>query len=168
MRFFLLFTMAFCFAFNANAVVIQSASRALSYNNVAKYSPPKKSRIQTNTSHEAAEPVEVPSTPASTPATPAAPQNQDKEVDLTSAYSDSITLTKGATVTVKVLEEDCCEWRISYNKSILTLVGNKLNQKERVFTFKYRMSENTQIALDSIKRESGDYYQNKLLDIISE
>lgn len=154
MRALILFFSIWFFACDAQAIIIQSASRALSYNNVAKYAAPK--RVEKNNS------VSNSSNNNSVHVV------QNKEVDLTTTYSAKVTLSSGDTVAIKVLEDDCCEWKVSYDKVKLTLIGNKISKKERTFTFRQRLEEKSQIALDNIKKENGEYYQNKLVEVIGE
>ncbi len=152
MRFLLFFLGVISWAFDAQAIVFQSSSRALSYNNVAKYASPKKSA-----------PVATPNPVVKNKHVP-----QTKDVDLTAVYSADVSLSKGDSVIIKVNEESCCEWKISYNKGKLSLTGNIVKNNERIITLKQLNDGNSQIALDNIKKENGDYYQNKLVNVTGE
>lgn len=150
----LLILLCLGFVADSQAASFQSLSKALSYNNVTKFSHnPRKTK-----------PVKSSSTNKKRQETVKTVKNE--EVDLTARYSGTVTLKAGDTVAVSVLEDPCCEWKISYDKNKLSLVGNNIKNKVRTFTLRQRMGEKSQIALDNIKKEDGDYYQNKLVTVV--
>lgn len=146
----LLILLCLGFVADSQAASFQSLSKALSYDNVAKFS--RKSKTKTSTiNKKRQETVKT---------------VKNEEVDLTARYSETVTLRAGDTVAVSVLEDPCCEWKISYDKSKLSLIGNNIKNKIRTITFRQRMNEKSQIALDNVKKEDGDYYQNKLVTVV--
>lgn len=148
----LLAMLCLSFVSDSEAASFQSLSNALSFNNVARFSrssnKAKTIKKSSTTKKESVKTV------------------KREEVDLTALYSGNVTLNAGDTVAVSVLEDPCCEWKISYDKSKLSLIGNNIKDKVRTFTFRQRMGEKSQIALDNIKKDSGDYYQNKLVTVV--
>jgi len=134
----ILFT--FCCCFDAQAVVVQKASDALSYKNVARM----QSRKQESNNYK----------------------SQNHNVDLKSSFSHSVLLNKGDTVTIEVREEDCCSWKAIYDPMVVSYTDKGRSRGIRTLLFRQLVSGvNSTIYLDSVDRNDGTTKQNKAVSI---
>lgn len=133
---------ALMICFDVSAIVVQSASNALSYRNVAKHS--RSSAPVT---------VQKPKEPEHIPVT--------RYVDLTNQYSADIQLQKTDFVEVTLVDDKSCIWKIKSDQSLL-LVDNKVMEGKRIVKFK-KISDDKKgnIYMDSIDKYTQKIVANK-------
>ena len=161
-KWLMIFAASLLYSFNVEAIVLQSASDALSYRNVAN------STQNSSRSSQIRKPSQNNENPSGQ-VTPPAPNVDEhkpevKKIDMTDSFSEKVSLYKGDSAEVTVKEEDCCKWSIKYDKSKLIFTDKGVHKGIRTFIFKQKKEkQDSEIYIDSINKEDGSYDQNKSL-----
>ena len=134
------------FIAKAEALVSQSASKAISYRNtVTSSSGGRTPSVRAN------KPVEALKT------TP-------KQVDIRSGFSKKVVLSPKEELEVIVAEKQDYSWDVSYDSSCFTMVGNSASEGTRTIKFKQKNGTDCTIFLDSINKD-GSVVENKAVYI---
>lgn len=131
---------------NTEAIVAQSASKAMSYHNTVRSSSVTKSSTGMNDKKQEGLPYKF------------------TTVDLRSAASDDIVLTEQQGLEIKVKEIDGYTWKVSYDSGSLIMIGNSVEDEIRTIKFKHKDAADSSVFLD--KRDSlGNTVENKAVYI---
>ena len=145
------------FAFNAEALFAQKASKALSFKNVAndnrgkvdKASPSVRSAITPEKTLE--HHMEPPMT---------------ENVDLTNTDSLSVSLKANDTLIIQLDEpEDGYFWDIETSGTGLSRVSEKISDSIQSITYKLNNSKSSNVFIDYVNRETNEIEKTKMLTI---
>lgn len=143
-KFLLIVAISFAFCFNAQAFVKQSASKALSYKNVATSKPDP-------------EPEEV-------VVEPEAPVIPAKEVDMKQSVLKNVSVLVDGKFIVFLKDKEGHSWKVSFDRDVASLSGNISEDSVRKMTFVQRRSEDHSVYFDLVNSE-GVVVLNKVLHV---
>lgn len=132
-----------CYSFNAGAVVLQSPSKAFSYNNTIR-----KNKTSVTTTK------------------PSKPAAQVKKSDLTSSTQDTVFVKKDFFVEVYLKADSCCYWKVG-NSSSAVLTSDIERDDKKILKFRIVSEPRGEIYFDQIERSTGNPLQTKQLYIQS-
>ncbi len=148
---FLIFSFCLFFSLNAEALVKQSVSQALSYRNVV-------SGVSVSEPEEKV--LDVPSTPAPRPVE----DEKIEEVDLRTSSSKTVSLGNKGKVLIRLPEESGSRWKVSYNNSNVIMVSNVVKSSTREVMFMKKRTGGSTIFFDKTNSQ-GDVVTNKAVYI---
>ncbi|MBE6454019.1 MAG: hypothetical protein E7017_03950 [Alphaproteobacteria bacterium] len=143
----LIITLLFLFVcFDANAVIMQSASKALSLQNVVSSNKitAKKKEVVPAVVQPEPEPIKV------------------KEVNMKVGVSKSITVSSEDEYLVLLKDKKNQSWRVSYDKDAVVMIANFIEDNVRKIKFMQKNSENHTIFFDLLDT-NGKTVLNKAL-----
>ncbi len=143
----LTFCLCLFFSFNADALVKQSVSKALSYRNVV-------SGVSVSEPEEKV--LDLPSTPAPQPVE----DEKIVEVDLRTSASKTVSLGMRGKVLIKLPEESGFRWKVSYNNNNTIMVSNVVKSNIREVMFMKRNTGESTIFFDKTDSQ-GEVVTNK-------
>ena len=144
------------FAFNAEALLKQSASKALSFKNVANDNRGKeKPAASVRSSRDLEKALEHHTEPPMT-----------ETVDLTSADTKSISLKAHDTLIINLNEPEAdYSWKISPSTSKLSLISNTVVGGVQIVTYKLNNSVSAYIYFDYVNQIENKIEKTKMLTI---
>lgn len=152
---FLFFSFVILFGFNANAVVKQSASRALSYRNIINdiHSSSDEKPI---VAFRGALDEKKQDDPV------IAPQKSEK-VDMTTKDTMTIKLKKDDTVEISLKEGNDYSWKLNPTSSNLSLESDELVGDTRIIVYKLTSNSATSVYFDYVNRKDNNIEETKQL-----
>ena len=157
---FLIFILSMFLSFNAEALVKQSASKALSYRNIADDSGA--SRRRKAASMQAPVKKEISEQDIKQPAV--VPPKLEK-VDLSGKDTEVVLLKRNDKVEITLPERDGYHWDLNPDSSNLALLSNKVIGNSRVITYKLVSDKAAYIYFDDINNFDGSIQKTKQLTI---
>jgi hypothetical protein len=131
---------------NAEAVMVQPASKAMTYQNTVRSSAAKKALTIKKEKKPEVLPYKL------------------TTVDLRSGASKNVTLIKYEELEIKVKEVEGYTWKVSYDTDCLSLIGNSAEDDLRTIRLKQKDVKDSSVFLD--KRDSkGNTVENKAVYI---
>ena len=131
---------------NTEAIVAQSASKAMSYQNTVRSSSIKKTSIGNKEKKQEVLPYKL------------------TTVDLRNVASKNIVLIEHEELEIKVKEIEGYTWKVSYESGSLMMIGNSAEDGIRTIKFKQKGTNDSSVFLD--KRDaSGKTIENKAVYI---
>ena len=153
----LFFSLALLLCFDANAIVKQSASKALSYKNVINGRSRRSSKV--GISHRGA----LTKTKAENPVilTP-----KDEKVNLTNSTSITVKLNKNDSLEVTLNNEEGYRWKISPSTPSVQLLSETIEGGNTVLRYSIEASLHSYIYFDKVKIETNKVETTKQLSIL--
>lgn len=152
----LFFSLALLLCFDANAIIKQSVSKALSYKNVIN----SRSRRSNNSerSHRGAITKNKTENPVILP-------QKNEKINLTSSNTATVKLNKNDEVEVTLNNEDGYRWKISPSAPSIQLVSQTTNGNNTVLKYSIEASLHSYIYFDQVNIETNKVEKTKQLNI---
>ena len=150
---FLLFSLVLTFSFDAEALVKQSASKALVYQNVVESSSSAKNSSAPKTYQGGLRFKKTASNNEKNNDT--TDQPTIKKVDMKNTMSSTVSLKVNDEVEISLTEEDGFSWDLNPSSSGVDLVANVLVDDLRVITYKMKSTSHVFVYFDYLDNQKN-------------
>lgn len=137
-------------SFSAQALIEQSASKALSLNNTVNNSGNKGLMLRHEKRNKDTNETK--------------PEISSKTLDMRNSVTQNVSLEQTQKLIVVLSEKDGQSWKVNYDSGKVAKIANSLNGKNREVTFSQTSSKDSTLYFDCIGKD-GEVIQNKAVYI---